>query len=131
MGHDIVIIRSIPHDRHRYETVGDYQTNTDGCMVVSVSQLPDWRFEFLVGIHEIIEATLCRQAGVTDAAIDHFDMQFEADRALGHHPHDAEPGDDPRAPYRVQHLMATAIEKMLAAAMGVDWQAYEQAINDL
>lgn len=93
--------------------------------------MADWRYVRLVAIHEIVESTLCRGAGVSEADIDQFDMQFEADRKLGRHSDDDEPGDDPKAPYRRQHLMATAIEKMLAAAMGVDWHAYEEAINAL
>ncbi len=76
----------------------------------------------MVAIHEIVEATLCRAAKVPDEDIDKFDMAFKGD---------GEPGDDPQAPYRRQHLMATAIEKMLAAAMGVDWQTYDRAIEEL
>lgn len=93
--------------------------------------MADWRYVRLVAIHEIIEATLCRGAGITDAEIDHFDMQFEADRALARHSDADEPGDDPKCPYRRQHLMATAIEKMVAAGLGVDWKTYEEAISAL
>lgn len=131
MSHPIIVVESLPFDQMRYPSAGDYLTDETGCLEVWVASLPDHRYEFLVAIHEIIEATLCRDAGVTDAEIDAFDMQYEADRALGHHSPDSEPGDDPGAPYRRQHLMATAIEKMLAAAMGVDWRAYEEAIGAL
>lgn len=131
MGHIDIIVEAIAHENRRYNTCGDFLTNENGTLAVKVSRMDDWRYNRLVAIHEIIEATLCREAGVTDAEIDQFDLQFEADRMLGRHADDAEPGDDPNAPYRRQHLMATAIEKMLAAAMGVDWRAYEEAINAL
>lgn len=128
MVHADITVTVIRHENQRYETVGDYVTNADGCLNVAISRLPDWRHVRLIAIHEIIEATLCKASEVTDGEIDQFDMQFEADRALGRHGKNDEPGDDPRAPYRKQHLMATAIEKMVAAAIGVDWKTYEQAV---
>lgn len=82
-------------------------------------------------VHEIIEQGLCREAGITHKEIDAFDKKFERERTKGKHKTDDEPGDDPRAPYRSQHLTATGIEKMLAAAMGVDWKAYDKAVNSL
>lgn len=131
MVHPDIIVETVPHGQQRYPSVGDFLTDETGTLGVYVSKMADWRYVRLVAIHEIVEASLCRADGVAEADIDQFDMQFEADRLLGHHPLDAEPGDDPRAPYRRQHLMATAIEKMLAAAMGVDWKAYEDAVNGL
>ena len=131
MGHPIIVVETLPYDQMRYPSAGDYLTDDLGTLEVWVAALPDRRYESLVAIHEIVEATLCREAGVTEAEIDQFDLQFEADRALGRHSPDAEPGDDPGAPYRRQHLMATAIEKMVAAALGVDWRAYEDAVNAL
>lgn len=126
-----IIVETIPHADQRYETVGDWTVSEDGTLNIRVSDLGNNDHEFLVSLHELIEVKLCQAAGVTQEQVDQFDMQFEADRALGRHSDDAEPGDDPNAPYRRQHLMATAIEKMLAAAMGVDWRSYEEAINAL
>ncbi len=117
----MIVVETLRHAFQRYPTCGDW-TNENGVLRVKVSELPDWRYEALVAIHEIVEATLCRADGVTPEQVDAFDMAFKGD---------SEPGDDPQAPYRRQHLMATAIEKMLAAALGVDWQAYERAIEEL
>lgn len=125
------VIKTIPHHWQDYPTCGNWFVGDNHEVGVLVSEMGDSRYEHLVGIHEMIEAGLCHNDGITPEQIDQFDMQFEADRLLGRHPPDAEPGDDPRAPYRRQHLMATAIEKMLAAAMGVDWKAYEDAVNGL
>ncbi len=126
--HTDIIVETIPYDQMRYPSVGDYTSDENGALTVKIAELPDWRYVRLVAIHEIIEATLCRQDGVTDAEIDAFDIAFEANRPEDD---DSEPGDDPAAPYRRQHLMATAIEKMIAAALGVDWKTYEEAINAL
>lgn len=122
MIHPDIIVETVPHGNQRYPTVGDFLTNENGTLEVRISGMSDWRYNRLIAIHEIVEATLCREAGITEASIDAFDMAFAGE---------GEPGDDPSAPYRRQHLMATAIEKMLAAAMGVDWLAYEAAVNAL
>jgi len=56
----------------------------------------DQRCEFLVGMHEAIEAYLAINAGVSSEAVDRFDRVYEAKRRPGD---DSEPGDDPMAPY--------------------------------
>ena len=55
-------------------------------------------------------------------------MAFEKARKKGN---EDEPGDDPRAPYVVQHCIATGVERILAALLGVSWKRYEEAINRL
>lgn len=118
----MIVVESLPHDQQRYPTCGDFLTDSEGTLQVWVSQMKDWRYQSLVAIHEIIEATLCRAEGISEADIDAFDMGYSGE---------GEPGDDPQSPYRKQHLMATAIEKMVAAAIGVDWQDYESTVNTL
>ena len=44
---------------------------------------------------------------------------------------DDEPGDDPTAPYHREHCFATAVERMLIAALGVSWADYDQAVESL
>lgn len=85
-------------------------------------------YAFLVAIHELIEAWLCERQGVTDEAVTAFDMAFEANRPKGDL---SEPGDDRVAPYRNQHCYATAVERLVCAALGVSWQAYEQTVQRL
>ena len=43
---------------------------------------------------------------------------------------DSEPGDDRHAPYFHEHQIAAGFERMLAALLGVDWEAYCQANID-
>jgi hypothetical protein len=121
--------KTIPHDKHRYETCGDYwyDTGTD-TLELRVSEMKDPRMEVLVAVHEIVEAELCRQDGVDYSAIDRFDKRFEANRKRGN---EDEPGDDTRAPYYSQHHKATAIERTLCEFFGIKWADYEKAILEL
>ena len=144
-----IIIESIDHKDQRYPTTGDWQTEeyVEGSpqVFVTVSRMGDWRYEALVGIHEAIEAALCKHAGIDGEDVDAFDKEFEAAREA-HEPvrqhcetrelftfrgkqYDigAEPGDDPEAPYYYQHQMATGVERILAAELGVSWNDYEAA----
>jgi hypothetical protein len=133
-----ITIRAIPHDEHRYATVGDWQFDevasvTQGdeplCILhIKVSQLSDWRREALVAVHELVEALICKHAGVTTEQVDEFDMNFEATRKDGD---DSEPGDDPKAPYCRQHQIATVIEKLLSVELSVNWKEYEDELNSL
>ena len=137
-----VVIQAIEHVEQRYPTCGDYWDDEAGNLQVRVSKMDDWRYEALVGIHEVIEALLCRHDGVSFAEIDAFDKDFEKARAEVTNPakvrrflfrgevrdKDAEPGDDPRAPYYRQHGIATGIERILAVLLGVDWSAYSEAV---
>ena len=117
----------VPHEFQRYATTGDWQIN-NGHLHVSVSEMGDWRMNVLVGIHEAIEAVLCTANGITQQAVDKFDMAFEARRgplSLD------EPGDDDRAPYYRQHQIATGVERTMAAELGVSWNEYENANLEL
>jgi hypothetical protein len=123
-----ITIEAIPHSDHRYPTVGDWQIKGSGTIHVRVSRMPDDRYEFLVGIHEAIEAFLCMKAGVSQDAVDQFDREYETNRSKDD---DSEPGDSHTAPYYRQHQIATGIERILAAELGVDWNFYESVIAEL
>lgn len=120
-----IVIKSIPHSEQRYETCGDYWEDPDGTIQFRVDKMKDWRYEWLVIIHELIEKALCKQAGIKDTDIDAFDKNYEANRTNGD---DSEPGDAPDAPYRKQHLFATGVEKCLAAELDVDWATYDAVV---
>jgi hypothetical protein len=121
-------IRSIPHSQQRYETCGDWVAAHGRLRHVMVSEMENEDYAFLVAIHEQIEAWLCLKRGITQEQVDEFDMQFEEWRLPGD---DSEPGDYDGAPYHAEHCFATAIERRLAAEMGVDWKDYEGAILSL
>lgn len=127
-----IVIETIPHSQQRYETVGDWffeQTKNCGLILhIKVSSMQNADMEILVAIHELIEAILCSKRGITQQVVDAFDESFEFVREKGD---DSEPGDSPDAPYRKEHLFTTGIEKLMAAELDVDWQAYEKAVNEL
>jgi hypothetical protein len=124
----IVTIRVIPHEHQRYSTAGDWRFTRNGDLLISVSRMSDPRYETLIAAHELVEAILCRQAGVDARAVDAFDRAYEARRKAGDV---SEPGDSPTAPYHRQHQAATKIERELAALLDVDWATYEKAVDAL
>lgn len=64
---------------------------------------------FLIALHELIEAKLCFNAGITQGRVDAFDKAFDGE---------GEPGDDPASPYQRQHRAAMLIEHQMAIFLG-------------
>lgn len=120
-----VSIEVIDHSDQRYETVGDWIIDDDS-LTIRVSDLGDWRYNMAVAVHELVEVLLCKNNGVVQVAVDAFDIKFERDRAVGDF---SEPGDDRSAPYHNEHCFATAVERMLIAAMRLSWMDYDAAVN--
>ena len=89
----IINIETIKHSQHRYPTVGDWNYTATGDWRIRVSEMANWRFEFLVAFHEMIEMALCRDKGITEQEVTKFDKAYEANRP--HEDDDSEPGDDP------------------------------------
>lgn len=123
-----VDIKVIPHKQQRYETVGDWWIDSGGTCHIRVSNMGNWRFEFAVALHELAEWALCRAMNVSQNEVDQFDMAFEARREPGN---TDEPGDDVNAPYRTQHCIATAIERIIIGVLGLSWKEYDDAVNAL
>lgn len=123
-----IVIETIPHESQRYPTVGDYWEE-GGVEQIRVSAMKDWRYEFLVAVHEMIEMALTKYRGIKEETISEFDIAFEKSReerlVIG------EPGDHPQSPYRDEHFFATNVERLLAAEFGVDWFEYERYVDHL
>ncbi len=117
-------IQTIPHKKQRYETIGDWYYDK-GNLIINVSDMGDWRYEALVAIHELIEERLCKSKGISQEAVDKFDMNWHNESSYD------ESGDDPQAPYHKQHVIAGAIERLLALEMGVDWYKYTDTLDGL
>jgi hypothetical protein len=120
-----IVIETIPHETQRYPTVGDWWTDENGTWQIRVSEMHQWIPEFLVGLHELVEMALCKQAGVEEAAVTAFDTGWEPFGNI------VEPGDDATAPYHLEHQHACGIERMVAAQLGISWPWYEAAIDAL
>src|SRR5690349_17614535 len=121
-------IEVIPHEQQRYPTVGDYWVE-NGVQQVRVSSLPDWRYEILVAVHEIVELALTRHRGIPEDVISEFDVAFEQSRESMEV--SGEPGDHPDSPYRREHFFATSLERLLAVELDVDWFKYEAYVDGL
>jgi hypothetical protein len=119
-------IKSIPHKKQRYNTVGDYWAK-NGREQIRISNMQNWRYELLVAIHEIIEAFLCKDREISEGKIMDFDIKFEELRTSKN----AEPGMHKNAPYREEHKFATRVERMLARELGVNWKKYDKAVSSL
>ena len=121
---------TIPHLNQRYETVGDWVFNGDD-LNITVSDMGNAKYEFLVSIHEMIEAVLCKDRGISEESVSAFDMKFESNRIQYQWPDYLEPGADPTAPYYKEHLVAEIIERLLAKELNIDWEKYSQAVAEL
>ena len=124
-------IKTIPHEKHRYETVGDYWYDEDGVLQVRVSDMGNTMYETMVAVHEIIEEALTKYRGITEQQIMDFDLAFEKARELGLKKENEEPGFSNDAPYLQEHTLATAVEMMMCSHAGIKWNEYDNAVNSL
>jgi len=117
-----ICIKTIPHSEQRYDTCGDYWRDPDGTLQVRISDMGDARYEAMVMIHELAEQMLCDARGITCQQIDDFDFAYKGD---------GEPGFEPDSPYQNEHTIATGIEMMLCAALGIKWADYDKVVTEL
>lgn len=107
-----IIIEAVEQEQQRYDTLGDWYFDKDnGDLIIRVTGADplDQDEAFLIALHELVEVKLCQKAGITQGAVDAFDMAFTGD---------GEPGDSPEAPYQKQHRCAMLIEHTMALLMG-------------
>jgi hypothetical protein len=124
-----ITIKSIPHAKHRYPTVGDWWFEDGGeTLQIRVSQELPQKSQDLVVLHELAEVFMCRANGVGQLEVDQFDMAYEKNRKSGD---TSEPGDQKDAPYFLQHQIATMIELIASRQMDVNWQKHEDEIEAL
>jgi hypothetical protein len=114
-----ITVRAIPYSQMRYPTLGDWQFKGDA-LEVTVAQQEDWRHEALLAVHEIVEALACKYNGVSETAVDAFDLA---------HLDAEEPGELPDCPYGAEHADAYAIERVVARILNVNWRAYNKALD--
>lgn len=124
----LISIVDINHKDQRYDTVGDWNWDKRGNLLITISDMGDWRYNFLVALHELCEVMLCRHRSIPQSEVDQFDMAFEARREEGNVD---EPGDDLLAPYHAEHVFATKIEKQMAKELNVDWEEYDKTVGSL
>src|SRR5271157_5336952 len=98
-------IKSIPQDKQRYETAGDYWFNEPDLTNIRVSETGNDDYSFLIVLHELIESYLIKKRGISEPEIMAFDIA---------HADSDDPGSEPDAPYRKEHFFSEAIERLVA-----------------
>ena len=95
--------------------------NEDGHLHVTVAEHEkNDRSAFLVALHEMVEAFLCKEDGIAEEDVSAWDLA---------NPDLAEPGSHPDAPYHRQHEVALEVEKIVARALGRDWDDHEDWVQ--
>jgi hypothetical protein len=125
----MVKLMIVPVREMRYRTLGDWQITPANPEIelpelihVFVANLGDDRFNFLVAIHELIEAFLCKQAGITQQVVDAWDLtHLESD----------DPGSAKDCPYMYQHHVATKVELLVMCAANISLVEYESKIKEV
>lgn len=114
-----------PHGKMRYDTAGDWTEigPPHPSLVVWVADTGSWRYNWLLALHECVEARLCRRHGITQAVVDAWDMGPGKDMD--------EPGANPLAPYHREHVWASRVERVAAVLLGVSWGRYDMVVQGL
>jgi hypothetical protein len=118
-----IVLSLIPQQSQRYQTVGDWMWHGDRLDIRISQEVGAKHPEYLalLSVHELVEALLCHQDGVSTSTVDAFDLAYRGE---------GEPGDNPLAPYHREHKIATQVERALAAGLKVKWSDYEQALDE-
>ena len=119
-----ISIRAVRHSQQPYTTVGSWRFDDDSLDIL-VSRVGNPDEEFLIGLHELIEAYLCHKRGVSHDEVIEFDVAFNDSGKKG------EPGDQSDAPYHDEHVYASNIERLVAGELGVSWADHESAGSKL
>lgn len=114
-------VKTIQHRQQRYDTLGDYFTE-GGVIQFRVSSMGNADYEFLIWVHEAIEKQLARKVGITEQMIDAWDLAHEDVE---------EPGEMVECPYHNCHMVAEAIERVVAEKLGVDWNHYAKTCSEV
>lgn len=111
MRHREIRIRFVPKREMRYsDTLGDWLIDSDGVVCIIVSDEGTEEEQFLVALHELIEWKLCSMRGISQKAVDDFDLAYKGEN---------EPGDEVLSPYRKEHRFSMLIEHLMAHEMGL------------
>ena len=110
-----VHIKTLPHRFQRYDTLGDWQDESEGFagVTINVSNMNNLDFEFAVAVHELVEWYLCKKARISGATVTAFDVKCLENELYN-------PGESTVCPYHSQHAMATKIETEIVKLLGYD-----------
>jgi hypothetical protein len=116
-------IYTIPMQDQRFTTQGDWKED-DKELNIWITDMGDWKCEFGVFVHEIVEWAICKHMGVTSDECDAFDALFEKEYDEGKWDISVEAGYDPRCPYRKGHVWGDRVSRVMLWLIGVSWKEY-------
>ncbi len=115
-------INETQHEKQRSpNNIGDWIPGKP--IEIRISAMRDRRHVELVAVHEIAEYMLCKLLRRSDEKAIAFDINYKGEFK--------EPGDDPRAPYHAEHVMATFVERIWARIRGVSWSDYSNEVDEI
>jgi hypothetical protein len=121
-------IRTVPNDEIKLRkgfTGADWWWDAEGVLQIRVAaEIGDKAEIDCLITHELVEALLCRHMGVSQEAVDEFDLEYQRTHKI-----DLNAGDESDAPYQIPHTFATAAERIMAGALGVDWKSYDNKLS--
>lgn len=117
-------VKTIPHASQFYVTPGDWHFDRLGRLRIYVSELGNDDYNFLIAVHEMVEAYLCKKRGVNQDDVTNFDKMM-LEKGVDN------PGDDVRAPYHKEHRVAIIIESILMHEMNLSDVEYLELQNRL
>jgi len=120
-----IVCKVIPESQMRPQVSGaDWFFDKKGDLQVRVSPMSDWRYEVALMLHELFEAILWKQRhGTSVSEVDRFDQLYYET-----HEDDLDAGDERGCPYRKEHCLATAAERILSAELGIVWIEYDEEL---
>jgi len=121
-------VEFVPHSSQNYDTCGDYGIDENGDWWIKVSELGHPMYNLAVSLHEITEFALTQYRGISEESITKFDIDFEKNRPIGF---TGECGDNPNAPYKLEHRFAENIERQFILESGLDWFAYDKKMQSV
>lgn len=121
----------LPISAQRFTTLGDWWEDENGIFTIAISEMSDWRYEFLVLIHELTEWSICFATGVSSKDADEFDRLWEENIKAGLVSIETEAGFDKACPYHRGHVWGARLERLFCWLLGANWKSYVKACDDL
>jgi hypothetical protein len=115
-------IEFIPKKKMRYDTLDDYQYKK-GVLTFQIADTGNKVYNMLLLFHSMIEQFTAECKDITSEDVDDFD--FAHDKYRG------EIGDLPNCPYRDQHGLAMALERILCSYLGIPWKTFDDYVSRL
>jgi hypothetical protein len=113
-------VKFIPQKDIRNDGLGDYFYDSNGKLILLIADTGNPLYNKILLTHELVEQLLTEAGGIPEEDITKFDAS---------HMDSEEPGDEADAPYRDEHLLCMAIEKMIISFLRIPWKKYEEALD--